>query len=113
MANYLFKTLQGKEKAKSQKKTTESAQSEIEREAEKRLQDFLSMNNLSAASAPPQSTSSMPSRDGRDGRQSEDGWAWTNDSTSIRNANALRETTKAIFIKRLELTINGTPIDQV
>ena len=67
------------------------------------------MNNLSAATAPPQSTSTS-----RDGRQSEDGWPWTNDSSSsMRNANALRETTKSIFIKRLELTINGTPIDQV
>ena len=68
------------------------------------------MNNLSNATAPPQSTSSASCRDGR---QSDDAWAWTNDSSSIRNTNTLRETTKAIFIKRLELTINGTPIDQV
>ena len=68
------------------------------------------MNNLCAATAPPQSTSNAPSRDGR---QSDDAWAWTNDSSSVRNYTTLRETTKAIFIKRLELTINGTPIDQV
>ena len=92
------------------KKTTQSPQSEIEKEAEKRLQDFLSMNNLCAATAPPQSTSNAPSRDGR---QSDDAWPWTNDSSSARNTYAFKETTKSIFIKRLELTINGTPIDQV
>ena len=37
---------------------------------------------------------------------------WTNDSASIRNVPVLGAT-KKIFIRKLELTINGTPIDQV
>ena len=96
----------GKGKGKKSKKVPESeaTQSEIAREAEKRLQDFLSMNNLCAASAPPQSISSHQSN-----RQSD--YAWTNDSSSLRNP--IKDATKAIFIKKLELTINGTPIDQI
>ena len=94
----------GKGKGKKSKKVPESeaTQSEIAREAEKRLQDFLSMNNLCAASAPPQSIASEQSN-----RQSE--CPWTNDSSSTRNAHPIQASTKAIFIKRLELTINGTP----
>ena len=106
----------GKGKGKKSKKTEEDLQLEIQTEAAKRLREFLSSQQVTVNEIDPQPSTSREST-GRtkqiNSRLSDD--CWTNDSSSIRNARDLQDfaATKSIFIRKLELTINGTPIDQV
>ena len=100
----------GKGRGKKSKKTNEDIQCEIQKEAERRLRDFL--NNQSASTNEdifqPCTSREALSRN-VNSRISDD--AWTNDSSSQRHFPTAA--TKPIFIRKLELTINGTPIDQV
>ena len=100
----------GKGRGKKSQKTNEDIQSQIQKEAEKRLRDF-----LNAQSLPNNEDVFQPctSREALlrnvNSRISDD--AWTNDSSSLQHFPTAA--TKPIFIRKLELTINGTPIDQV
>ena len=101
----------GKGRGKKSKKTTEDIQSQIQKEAEKRLREFLSAQSNASNSDDifQPCTSREALSKNVHSRMSDD--AWTNDSGSLRSfPNA---GTKPIFIRKLELTINGTPIDQV
>ena len=86
---------------------------QIQAEAEKRLREFLSAQQAPVDQYEPQPSTSRNSNGQSkqiNSRISDD--CWTNDSASIRNIPVLGAT-KTIFIRKLELTINGTPIDQV
>lgn len=101
----------GKGKGKKSQKSPEDIQVEINKEAERRLRDFLSaQSNLECLP----STSTQHSKV-IESRASD--FAWTNDSRSdcpIPNDPEPDLTaTKPIFIKRVEVTINGTSLDQV
>ena len=107
----------GKGKGKKSKQTEEDLQLQIQAEAEKRLREFLSSQQATVDQYEPQPSTSRDSN-GRlskqiNSRLSDD--CWTNDSNSIRNIPdfVAPRATKSIFIRKLELTINGTPIDQV
>ena len=107
----------GKGKGKNSKKTEEDLQMQIQAEAEKRLREFLSAQQATVDQYEPQPSTSRNSN-GRlskqiNSRLSDD--CWTNDSNSIRHIPDLvaPRATKSIYIRKLELTINGTPIDQV
>ena len=89
---------------------------EIQAEAAKRLREFLQAQQANVDQCEPNLEPSTSRNSlGRLSKQinsriSDD--CWTNDSASIRNIPVLGAT-KTIFIRKLELTINGTPIDQV
>jgi hypothetical protein len=102
----------GKGKGKGKKSQTKTLNSEIEEEAQRRLRLFLSsqQSNNSENFQPTQGCSHM----------SDD--AWTNDTSShvqseqtfpAQQSAPETETTKNIFLKRVELTINGSPVDMI
>jgi hypothetical protein len=107
---------------KSQPKTTTSLNNlEIEQEAQRRLRLFLSsqQSSLPEEFQPTSSeginletTTPIPGCS----RVSDD--LWTNDGSSSQNlqsAQGFRDdpVTKTVFIKRVELTINGSPVDMI
>ena len=90
-------------------------QFEIAQEAERRLREFLASNrDESSINLEPSTSRGGCNTRNVTSRVSDD--YWTNDSSSsVRNigATSISAATKSIFIRKLELTINGTPIDQV
>ena len=92
---------------------------EIQAEAAKRLREFLQAQQANVDQCEPNlEPSTSRNSNGRlskqiNSRLSDD--CWTNDSNSIRHIPDLvaPRATKSIYIRKLELTINGTPIDQV
>ena len=90
-------------------------QFQIAQEAERRLREFLASNrDESSINLEPSTSRGGCNTRNVTSRVSDD--YWTNDSSSsVRNigATSISAATKSIFIWKLELTINGTPIDQV
>jgi hypothetical protein len=85
---------------------------EIAEEAQRRLQLFLASQQIPNEENF-QPTSSRGINLGSTSRNSED--LWTNDSSSshVSHIAPPLTATKNIFLKRVEVTINGTPIDMI
>ena len=99
------------------KKSKPNLESEIEEEAQRRLRVFLAgQHNETSSTEQFHLTSSEGFRPSTSGmqpqqmtsRESDD--AWTNDSSSVRLGPPI---SKKIFISRVDLTINGTSVDQI
>ena len=105
----------GKGKGKKSTKSVDEVQFEIAQEAERRLREFLATNNdESSINLEPSTSRGACNTRNVTSRVSDD--YWTNDSSSsVRNigSTTVSDATKSIFIRKLELTINGTPIDHV
>jgi hypothetical protein len=120
LSNVAFGSSKNKGKGKGKgKKSQKTPSTEIEEEAQRRLRLFLSQQSNLAENF--QSTSSegmnLPPLPPTPTRASDD--AWTNDTSSSHNFQPVQNfgppspTTKPIFLKRVELTINGSPIDMI
>jgi hypothetical protein len=115
--------LKGKGKGKGKgKRTQRNQEAEIEEEAQKRLRLFLdSQRATSVDEFQPASSHghgmSLPSTSGlqnrpEDFRLTDD--AWTNDTSSVRTEDPVPVvTTRKVYITRIDLTINGTSVDQI
>jgi hypothetical protein len=113
-------TSKGKGKGKG-KKTKRNVENEIEVEAQKRLRLFLNSQTGSNSVDEFQPVSSLgmslPSTSGfqnRPEREVPDDDAWTNDTSSVRTSDPIPVVaTRKIYITRMDLTINGTSVDQI
>jgi hypothetical protein len=108
-----------KGKGKGKKSLPKASNSQIEEEAQRRLRLFLSSQQTNLPDEFQATTSrgiNLPSTSTQANSHRSD--ASTEDSSSSRNfqpthAYQQESTTKTIFLKRVELTINGSPVDMI